>query len=542
MPDEELSRRDFLAASTVGLTMGAGSRSSSRSHSPESATQQVPAFELDEVTVSSLQEGMQSGRYTSRRITQLYLTRIDQIDRRGPTLRSVIETNPDALTIADQLDAERKAGRVRGPLHGIPVLIKDNVATADRMLTTAGSLALASGPAPRDAFIARRLRDAGAVILGKTNLSEWANFRSTNSVSGWSGRGGQCRNPYALDRNPCGSSSGTGAAIAANLGCVGVGTETDGSIVCPSSANSLVGIKPTLGLVSRSGIIPISHSQDTAGPMCRTVTDAALLLAALAGVDSADAATQAAGAQAGNYAAALTPGGLRGARIGVARARVTGYSAETDRLFTAALEVLKAEGAELIDPADIPHLGEYDAAEFDVLLYEFKANLNTYLGGLGPQAPMKTLADLIRFNDENRAREMPYFGQEIFHQAQAKGPLTDDGYVEALARCRRLSRTEGLDGVFAQHRLDAIVAPTGSPPWTTDLVNGDHFKGASSTPAAVSGYPSISVPIGYSFGLPVGMSFIGKAWSEATLIKLALGYEQTAKPRRAPEYLPTARL
>jgi amidase len=322
-----------------------------------------------------------------------------------------------------------------------------------------------------------------------------------------------------------------------------VGTETDGSIVCPSSANSLVGIKPTLGLVSRTGIIPISHTQDTAGPMCRTVSDAALLLAALAGVDPDDAATQASRTQAGpDYSSALTPGGLRGARIGVARARVTGYSAETDRLFAAALDVLKAEGAELVDPADIPHLGEYDQAEFEVMLYEFKAGLNAYLAGLGPQAPMKTMADLIRFNEENREREMPYFGQEIFLQAQEKGPLTDDGYVEALARCRRLSRTEGLDRVFSEQRLDAIVAPTGSPPWTTDLVNGDHFKGASSTPAAVSGYPSISVPIGYSFGLPVGMSLIGKAWSEATLIKLAFGYEQAAKPRRAPEYLPTARL
>jgi amidase len=427
-------------------------------------------------------------------------------------------------------------------LHGIPVLIKDNIATGDRMKTTAGSLALADAPAPRDAFVAKRLRDAGAIILGKTNLSEWANFRSTHSVSGWSGRGGQCRNPYALDRNPCGSSSGTGAAIAANLAAVGVGSETDGSIVCPSSANSLVGIKPTLGLVSRSGIIPIAHSQDTAGPMARSVADAAALLGVMAGSDPADAATADAGAQGQtDYMKFLDPNGLKEARIGVARAKVSGYSAGADKLFEAAVAVLKQAGAVIVDPADIPHLGEYDDAEFTVLLYEFKADLNTYLAGLGATPP-KTLADLITFNDQNRDRELPYFGQEIFTMAQEKGPLTDDAYMEALLHCRRLSRAEGLDAVFAKEKLDALVAPTGSPPWTTDLVNGDHFLGASSTPAAVSGYPSITVPVGYVHGLPVGMSFIGKAWSEPTLIKLAFAYEQAAKPRRPPRFLPTADL
>jgi amidase len=389
--------------------------------------------------------------------------------------------------------------------------------------------------------VARRLRDAGAILLGKTNLSEWANFRSTHSVSGWSGRGGQCRNPYALDRNPCGSSSGTGAAISANLAAVGVGTETDGSIVCPSSANSLVGIKPTVGLVSRRGIIPISHTQDTAGPMARTVTDAATLLGVLAGTDADDPATAAAHGES-DYTKFLVPNGLQGARIGVARAKFFGYSAVADKLVEAAIDVMKQAGAVIVDPADIPHVGEYDDAEFTVLLYEFKADLNAYLAGLGDQAPYKTLADLIAYNDTAHERELPYFGQEIFTMAQAKGPLSDDAYIEALAHCRRLSRTEGLDALLAKEKLDAIVAPTGSPPWTTDLVNGDHFLGASSTPAAVAGYPSISVPVGYVHGLPVGMSFIGAAWSEPVLIKLAFGYEQAARPRVAPRFLATADL
>jgi amidase len=495
--------------------------------------------DLEELTIAQLQESMRSGARTSQAICAAYLARIAQLD---PKLHSVIETNPDALSIADRLDADRKAGRVRGPLHGIPVLIKDNIATADRMMTTAGSLALVGAPTPpRDAALVTRLRAAGAVIIGKTNLSEWANIRSNHSVSGWSGRGGQCRNPYALDRNPCGSSSGTGAAIAANFATVGVGTETDGSIVCPSNANSLVGLKPTIGLVSRSGVIPIAHSQDTAGPMCRTVADAAILLGALAGTDATDPATATAPASVPDYTKALDPNGLKGARIGVARA-VFG-SPEGDRLVNVALDVLKAQGAVLVDPIEIPHMRDYGDQEFTVLLYELKSDLNAYLAGLGATAKMKTLADVIAFNDAHKDTEMPYFGQETFIQAQDKGPLTDDAYIEALAHCRRLSRTEGVDVAFAKDKLDAIVAPTGGPAWLIDLVNGDcSGAGGNSSIAAVAGYPTITVPVGYSYGLPVGMSFIGKPWTEATLIKLAYAYEQAAKPRKPPRFLPTADL
>ena len=541
-----LSRREFVQyAAVTGLVAPLSARGLAAQPSATSGTPTrpfaPPPFELEEITILQLQDGLKSGKYTSRRLVTAYLTRIQQIDGAGPTLRSVIETNPDALALADAADAERKAGKVRGPLHGIPVLIKDNIATGDKMKTTAGSLALADAPAPRDSAVARRLRDAGAIIIGKTNLSEWANFRSTHSVSGWSGRGGLVRNPYALDRNACGSSSGTGAAISANLAAVGVGSETDGSIVCPSGANSLVGIKPTLGLVSRSGIIPISHTQDTAGPMARTVADAATLLGVLAGVDPSDAATAAAGGHSeADYTKFLDAKGLKGARIGVARTKFFGYHGATDKLVEAAIDAMKQAGADIVDPADIPHAGEYDDAEFTVLLYEFKADLNAYLAGLGAQAPNKTLADLIAWNDKNHDRELEYFGQEIFTMAQDKGPLSDDAYVEALAHCRRLSRTEGLDVVLAKEKLDALVAPTGSPAWTTDLVNGDHFLGASSTPAAVSGYPSITVPVGYVRGLPVGMSFIGTAWSEPTLIRLAYAYEQAAKPRRAPRFLAAA--
>jgi amidase len=525
---DRLSRRTFLHVGAAALTAPIVARSvSPRPAVPASA--RTPEFDLEEATIAELQDAMRAGRRSARTICAAYLARIAELD---PKLRAVIEINPEAAAIADRLDAERQAGgaggggggRVRGPLHGIPVLVKDNIATGDRMMTTAGSLALEGITAPRDAPLVARLRAAGAVILGKTNLSEWANIRANQSSSGWSARGGQCANPYALDRNPCGSSSGTGAAIAANFAVVGIGTETDGSIVCPSSACSLVGVKPTLGLIDGAGIIPIAHSQDTAGPMARTVADAATLLGVLAGRD---------------YRASLDPNGLRGARIGVARKKVFGYSPEADALVESAIDVLRRQGAVIVDPADIPHLGEYDDSELTVLLYELKADLAAWLAAWAPNARVKTLADVIAFNDANKAREMPYFGQELFIQAQEKGPLTDQAYRDALAKDQRLSRVEGLDVVFAQHNLDAIVAPTGSPPWPTDLVNGDHFLGASSTPAAVSGYASVAVPVGYSFGLPVGMSFIGRANSEPTLLKLAYAYEQAAKPRKPPRFLPT---
>ena len=521
---EALSRRSFLQ---YGAGMVAGSMMAGHVGAQHAAP--LPAntdFDLEEATVAQLQDAMRTGVRTSRSICTAYLARIAELN---PKLHAVLETNPDAFAIADRLDAERKAGRTRGPLHGIPVLIKDNIATTDKMMTTAGSLALVRTTPPRDAPLVVRLRAAGAVILGKTNLSEWANIRSSHSTSGWSARGGQCANPYALDRNPCGSSSGTGAAIAASFAAVGIGTETDGSIVCPSSACSLVGVKPTLDLIDGAGIIPIAHSQDTAGPMARTVADAATLLAALTGRD---------------YGASLDPtgGGLRGARIGVARKKFFGYSPEADALIEAAIDVLRRQGAVIVDPADVPHAGEYDDSELTVLLYELKADLAAYLAAWAPSAKVKTLADVIAFNEANKAAEMPYFGQELFLQAQEKGPLTDQAYRDALAKDQRLARTEGLDVVFAQNSLDAIVAPTGSPPWPTDLVNGDHFLGASSTPAAVAGYPSVAVPVGYSFGLPVGMSFIGRANTEAKLLTLAYGYEQAAKPRRAPRFLPTADL
>jgi amidase len=495
------------------------------------------------MTVAQLQEAMAAGRYTSRRLVELYTERINAIDRNGPTLRSIIELNPDALSIADTLDAERKSGRVRGPLHGIPVLIKDNIDTRDRMMTTAGSLALAGPPAPRDAFIVTKLRAGGAVILGKTNLSEWANFRSTKSTSGWSGRGGQVNNPYALDRNPCGSSSGTGAAVAANLSAIGVGTETDGSIVCPSGANALVGIKPTIGLVSRTGIIPISHTQDTAGPMTRTVADAAVLLGALTGADPADAATVVStGKRESDYTRALKLDGLKGARIGVARKRYFGYSPMTDKVIDRAIADMKAQGATIIDPADIPTAARLDDCEFEVLLYEFKADLNKYLASRGPSVPVHSLEDLIAFNQREREREMPYFEQEILVNAEKKGALTAPAYKKALTTCRARSRTLGIDAVMTKFRLDAIVAPTGSPAWPTDLVNGDHFLGASSTPAAVAGYPSITVPAGFVHGLPVAVSFIGRAWSEAKLISLAYAYEQATNHRKPPTFAETVKL
>jgi amidase len=541
---DPLDRRAFLGhAAVLGAAAAGGVKLPGAAPRPGTAPAAPPPpapFELEEVTTVQLQGGMASGRWTSRRIVEQYLERIAALDRAGPSLHAIIETNPDAVSLAEALDRERAAGRTRGPLHGVPVLLKDNIDTADRMTTTAGSLALEGSVPPRDSHVAERLRAAGAVLLAKANLSEWANIRSSHSSSGWSARGGQCRNPYVLDRNPCGSSSGSAAGVSANLGAVAVGTETDGSIVCPAGANGVVGIKPTVGLVSRAGIVPISHTQDTAGPLCRTVADAAALLTAMAGTDVRDRATAAAaGHVAPDYTRFLDPAGLRGARIGVAREKFFGYSDVTDRLAAAALDAMRGAGAVIVDPADIPHAGTYDDAELEVLLCELKADLNAYLAALGPSAPVRTLADVIAFNERERAREMPYFGQELFVRAQAKGPLTSPGYRKALGDCRRLSRTLGIDAVMTRHRLDALVAPTGNPAWPTDPVNGDHFTGSSSTPAAVAGYPSVSVPMGDAWGLPVNLSFIGRAWSEPVLIRLAYAFEQITMHRKAPRFLPT---
>jgi amidase len=535
-----VSRRRFLASSAFGgaaalaLHGGVGALATPSDAAKES--------ELEEVTLAKLQAGMKQGKFSAASLAEKYLARIREIDKAGPAVNSVIEINPDALEIARSLDRERKAKGPRGPLHGIPILIKDNIGTHDRMQTTAGSLALVGAIPPKDSFVARKLREAGAVILGKTNLSEWANFRSTHSTSGWSGRGGLTRNPFALDRNPCGSSSGSGAAASANLCALAIGTETDGSIVCPSSANGLVGIKPTLGLVSRSGIVPIAHSQDTAGPMARTVTDAAILLGALAGVDADDSATAASeGKAAADYTKYLDAQGLKGARIGVVR-KLSGFNDAVDKLMNDAIAEMKRHGAEIIDPANIEAVDKLDKTEELVLQYEFKADLNAYLSGLGPGAPVHTLAEIIEFNAKNKEREMPYFGQELFTKSQALGPLTTKEYLDALENDHRLSRTEGIDAVMDKLKLDTLVAPTGGPAWTTDLVNGDHDSGGSSSPAAVAGYPDITVPAGFVFGLPVGISFFGRAWSEPTLIKLAYAFEQATRHRRAPRFLATADL
>ena len=504
----------------------------------------APLFDLEEATIADLQERMERGQDSARSLVDKYLARIEQVDRNGPSLRSVIELNPEAAAIADQLDAERKQTGPRGPLHGIPMLVKDNIDTADRMATSAGSLALAGVRAKADAAVVARLRAAGAVILGKTNLSEWANFRSTRSSSGWSARGGQTRNPYALDRSPCGSSSGSGVAVAANLAAAAIGTETDGSIVCPAHSSSIVGLKPTLGLVSRTGIVPIAHSQDTAGPMTRTVTDAAAVLAAIDGVDSEDVATAEAGEHAArDYMTALDAAGLRGARIGIVRERLFGYSPAADRLAEAAIAVMRQQGAEIIDPANITTLGSFDASEFEVMLYEFKAGLAKYLERLGADAPVRSLKDVIAFNNSRRDEELKFFGQEIFEMAEAKGPLTSEAYRKALAGNVRQARTLGIDAVMTKHRLDALVAPTFGPPWLIDLVSGDSYPAGASSPssvAAVAGYPHITVPMGYFRGLPLGLSFIGRAWSEPTLIRIAYAYEQATKHRRPPTFAPSA--
>ena len=518
-------------------------------------------FELEEATIADLGGRMAAGERTSREITQLYLDRIEALDRQGPALRSVIETNPDALEIAEGLDRERAAGNVRGPLHGVPILLKDNIGTADRNTTTAGSLALEGSIPPRDAFVAAQLRRAGAVLLGKANLSEWANFRSGRSSSGWSGRGGQCRNPYVLNRNPCGSSSGSGAATSANLCAAAVGTETDGSIICPSSANGLAAIKPTVGLVSRSGIVPISAVQDTAGPMARTIADAAALLSGMTGQDSRDAATAASPAPSDLARHLSEPGSadlsepgsadlsepgsadlsepdatdLSQLRIGIGR-QFMGGDSRVDEVMEEAIEVLKGLGAEIVDAVEIAHRRDVGQHEYEAMLYEFKAGLNDYLTELGENAPVASLADVIAFNEANADREMPYFGQEILIEAEAKGPLTEAAYETARSEANRLSRAEGLDATLAEHRLDAILGPSGGPAWVTDLVHGDRFSVSSSGAAAVAGYPNVTVPAGHIQGLPVGVSFFGAAWSEPTLIRIAWAFEQAAPHRRPPRF------
>ena len=538
------ARRRFLQASLIGGAAAAITAplrpilGEVRERSRPAAPAEVPSFEFDEITIADLQDGMKSGKYTARSIAEKYLARIDQIDKQGPALNSVIETNPDALSIADALDKERKEKGPRGPLHGIPVMIKDNIDTADRMMTTAGSLALLGSKPPKDATVAQKLRDAGAVILCKTNLSEWANIRSEHSTSGWSGRGGQTKNPYALDRNPCGSSSGSGAGVSANLGAAAIGTETDGSIVCPSSSNGVVGIKPTVGLVSRTGIIPISHSQDGAGPICRTVRDAATVLGVLTGLDADDSATSDSRERAyTDYTQFLKADGLRGARIGVVR-KAFGHHPAVDKIMESALEALKQQGAILVDPAPIETAGKFGESEFTVLLFELKADLNAYLARLGPNAPVKTLQDIIDFNERNREKEMPFFGQDTFLKAQEKGPLTTQEYLDAVQKNHQLARKEGIDATMDKNKLDALVAPTGGPAWLIDHVDGDSFGGGSSSAAAVAGYPNLTVPAGFVFGLPVGISFFGRAWSEPVLIRLAYAFEQATKVRKAPRFLP----
>lgn len=529
-----MKRREFLQASAATCVLSVVN--------PVSAVEETnfeapsPAFELDELTISDLQQALQSGKYTSKQLVEKYSDRINDIDKKGPALSSVIEMNPDAESIAAALDRERKERGSRGPLHGIPILIKDNIDTHDRMMTTAGSLALVGAKPARDAFVAQKLREAGAVILGKTNLSEWANFRSMKSSSGWSARGGQTKNPYSLERNPCGSSSGSGAAVAANLCAAAIGTETDGSIVCPSTANSLVGIKPTIGLVSRSGIIPVAHSQDTAGPMTRTVSDAAIVLNAIIGIDPRDESTNAGRGKSADYTKFLDKDGLKGMRLGIARKHF-GFNERVDKVMNDLLDEMKKLGAVLVDPSDIPTTGKFDESEFEVLLYEFKADLNAYLAGLGPQAPVRSLKDVIAFNEKNREREMPYFGQDIMIKAEAKGPLTSKPYLQALRKNHLLTRTQGIDFIMKKNRLDALVAPTGGPAWSTDWVNGDHFSGGYSSASAVAGYPHITVPAGYVFGLPVGISFFASAFSEPKLIRIAYAFEQATKVRKPPKFL-----
>ncbi len=534
-------RRTFLAATAASAATIRPRRANAAPANTQKPVNDVkPTFELSELSIGTLQERMQTGQESARSLVDKYLNRVAELD---PHLGSIIELNPEASAIARLRDEERRQGKSRGPLHGIPILIKDNIDTADRMKTTAGSLALMDTPAPTsDAFVVQRLRTAGAVLLGKTNLSEWANIRSNRSTSGWSGRGGQTNNPYVLDRNPCGSSSGSGAAVAASLCAVAIGTETDGSVLCPSSACGIVGIKPTVGLVGRTGIIPISHSQDTAGPMARTVRDAAILLSVMAGVDPEDPATSAAqGHLHPDYTTFLDEDGLDGVRIGVAR-NFFGYHDGVDQVMDNALDILRHRGATLVDTDHLAATEKASAAETTVFQYELKHGMAAYLARLGAKSSMKTLQDLIQFNEEHKDREMPYFGQDFFLQSQEKGGLTEFEYVEARAKCLRLTRTEGIDAGLAQDQLTCFIAPTISLPCPTDLVNGDHWLSGSTRPAAIAGYPSISVPAGCVHGLPVGLSFFASAWSEPKLLKLAYAFEQASALRQPPRFLPTLKL
>ena len=542
----ELTRRTLIgaAAGSAALASAAplfGQAAGSAAGAPAAAPPHpgTRPFELAGLGLAELRRGLDSGRFTSRRLTELYLERIAAVDRGAEGTHAVAEVNPDALALADRLDAERKAGQVRGPLHGLPILVKDNIGSADALETTAGSLALLGARPAQDAFLIRRLRAAGALLLGKTNLSEWANFRSTRSTSGWSGRGGQVRNPHALDRNPCGSSSGSAVAAAADLCAAAVGTETDGSITCPAAMNGVVGLKPTVGLISRSGVIPISHSQDTAGPMGRSVEDVALLLAGLAGGDPADAATAAsAGHVLPDYTRGLDARALAGARLGVVR-HFFGWHPEIERQAEGLLGALRVAGATLVDPVEIPNATDLDPNEFAVLLYEFKHDLNAHLAGLPDRGQPRTLAALIDFNRVHAREEMPWFEQELFEQAEAKGPLTEEAYLKALETAQRLARAEGLDALFAAQKLDALVCPTMGLAYLTDWVNGDHYGGSCTSPPAVAGYPHLTVPGGFVQDLPWGFSFLGPAWSEAKLLGYGYAFEQATRARRAPGFLAT---
>jgi amidase len=494
---------------------------------------------MRERTILHFNKRILRGETSAKKIVEQFLRRIEAIDMSGPKLNAILEINPEALSIAELLDEEIKSGHVRGPMHGVPIVLKGNIETADRMTTTAGSLALAGEVASQDAFLVKKLRQAGAVILGKSNLSEWANFRSTHSVSGWSSQGGQTRNPYALDRNPCGSSSGSAVAVAANLCMAAVGTETDGSIICPSQANGIVGLKPTLGLVSRSGIVPIAHSQDTAGPMGRSVEDVAILLGAMTGNDPLDPVTsESAGKSYQDYRKFLRKDGLKGVRLGVAR-NFFGFNPHVDKIIEDCLIALRNCGAELVDPVNLENMDAIDPTEIEVLLYEFKSDLNAYLSKFGPEARVHSLADVIAFNKANQGQVMPFFGQERMLMADEKGPLTDENYLKALAANLRLSRTEGIDSTLKRYDLDAIVAPSGGPAWLTDYANGDSHAGGCTSPAAVAGYPHITVPAGTVFGLPVGLSFFASAYSEPVLLRIAFAFEQATYYRHPPRFRKT---